>query len=586
MEINLFSIPDVLDRVQNISSEYRQLFKRFSDFLNHCFRCQTSQKRLQVEKAFWYLYVHSQGDVGLVLHSLEVAEVIGLEIGLGGTSVIAGLLHELPLKADVPLVDIKNDFGPEVSKILQGFYNIKNTEQVFSVEDSDNIELYKDIIFLLSRDLRIVYLRLADRLVNLRHFTDIEAKRKDIIPLETLKIYAPLAEILGNYEVKRELEELAFMYYKPEIYYYIRKQLEQRFSNSTYILNKMSLPLIGRLFDQGYRFKILSRRKSVYSIYQKMIRKHIPLEKVYDVLGLRIILFSDASLPVEERIEREKKLCKEVGGIVESLYEIHPKRIRNWIDKPKDTGYMALHYTVKDAISGSWVEIQIRGEQMDQIAEFGYAAHWKYKGVKIQLEKFSAYLHELRNKLEQIDEEFDTDEAFSYIEKLFPVEKITVFTPDLKPLSLTKGATVLDFAAKLHSDFVRYIKGAEIRNKNYIVSPTFKLSAGDIVYILTDKHIRPKLHWLKYVKTGQARRILMEILGLKCSKNEGIKILEELLSETGLTSDPIIIRTLMQKFGYKHKHELYGAIGRGEISKRKLREIINIFLEELHGNLL
>lgn len=548
----------------------------FDAFLRECFRCQTPEKQQKLKRAYLYL-IRSLDDQKLIQHSLEVARVIGIDIGLGTTSVIAALLHELPEKTDIQLDDLKAEFGQEIVDIIDGFYRIKNTESYFKPDDSQNAELYKNIVLNMARDLRIISLRIADRLVTLRHFDEFAIPNKSIIPEETLKVYAPIADVLGSYRVKMELEDLAFKYYKPEIYQKISSQLKSSYRENTLIMNRVALPLIKELFDQGLKFKILSRQKSIYSIYRKLVNKKLnSIDEIYDILAFRVILFSDPNLSQEQRLEHEKKLCRLVGQIVMDLYEVHPARIRNWIDKPKEgTGYMALHLTVRDPRIKRWVEIQIRGEVMHEIAEYGYAAHWKYKGVKLMLDQFAQQLKEVKRALENIDE--DVDKVFELVEPLIPVEKISVYTPELKEYKLTKGATVLDFAAKVHSDLVKYILGAKINN-SVTVSPTYKLNHGDIVQIVkSPRQIVPQREWLNKATTSAARRVLKQLLNIKDPKKKGIEKLFAIAKQNNMTVDSNLVKELMKKYNLPSKDELYVKIGNGEISEHEILAVLSRF---------
>ncbi len=548
----------------------------FETLLRECFRCQSPEKQQKLKRAYLYL-TRASDDEQLIQHSLEVARVVGVDIGLGTTSVIAALLHELPEKTDIQLEDLKAEFGQEIVEIIDGFYRIKNTESYFKPDDSQNAELYKNIVLNMARDLRIISLRIADRLVTLRHFERFAIPNKSIIPEETLKVYAPIADVLGSYRVKMELEDLAFKYYKPEIYQKISSQLKSSYRENTLIMNRVALPLIKELFDQGLKFKILSRQKSIYSIYRKLINKKLnSIDEIYDILAFRVILFSDPDLPHEQRLEQEKKLCRLVGQIAMDLYEVHPARIRNWIDKPKEgTGYMALHLTVRDQRIKRWVEIQIRGEVMHEIAEYGYAAHWKYKGVKLMLDQFAQQLKEVKRALENIDE--DVDKVFELVEPLIPVEKISVYTPELKEYKLTKGATVLDFAAKVHSDLVKYILGAKINN-SMTVSPTYKLNHGDIVQIVkSPRQIVPQREWLNKATTSVARRVLKQLLNIKDPKKKGLEKLFAIAKQNNMTVDSNLVKELMKKYNLPSKDELYVKIGNGEISEHEILAVLSRF---------
>lgn len=546
-----------------------------SSLLASCFRCQQNEKKQKITKAYKFL-ISNTSDSNIIRHSLEVASVIGGEIGLGATSVTAALLHELPRYTDITLEDIKNEFGPEIFQILEGLYKIKNTELQFKKRDIENADLYRQIIFNMARDLRIIYLRIAERLTSLRHFDQLNQIQKDVIPSETLKIYAPIADALGSFKIKSELEDRSFRYLNPTEYSKILQYIESNKLKEWYFLNKVSLPIIKELFSKGIKFTMQSRQKSIYSIYQKAIRKNIPYSQVFDIFAIRIILFSDPELNKDQRLEQEKVLCEQTSNIIEKIYEIHPGRIRDWLHTPKQpSGYMAKHITIKEPKTNRWVEIQIRGEAMNEIAEFGYAAHWKYKGVKAGLDKFAEELKQITNKLENIEE--DVESLLSLIDPFVRLDKIHVYTPDLDEITLTKGATVLDFAAKIHTDLVKHFGGAIINNSK-TVSATYELQNGDIVKIIkTNSLLRPQKEWLQKVISTDARKELQKILNIKNIRQEGFVTLLNIANKNDITIDNKVIRALLQKFKLENKDILYNKIASGEISEEQVENVISKF---------
>ncbi len=546
-----------------------------SSLLTSCFRCQEIEKKQKITQAYKYL-TSNTSDTNIIQHSLEVASVIGSEIGLGATSVAASLLHELPRYTDITLEDIKNEFGEEIFQILEGLYKIKNTELQFKKRDIENADLYRQIIFNMARDLRIIYLRIAERLVSLRHSDELNDVQKKIIPSETLKIYAPIADALGSFKIKSELEDRSFKLLNPEEYSKILQYIESNKLKEWYFLNKVSLPIIKELFSKGLKFTMQSRQKSIYSIYQKAIRKNIPYSQVFDIFAIRIILFSDPALNKDQRLEQEKTLCEQTFNIIKKLYEIHPGRIRDWLHTPKQpSGYMAKHITIRDPKTNRWVEIQIRGEAMNEIAEFGYAAHWKYKGVKAGLDKFAEELKQITNKLENVEEDVET--LLSLIDPFVRLDKIHVYTPDLDEIILPKGSTVLDFAAKIHTDLIRHFGGAIINNIK-TVSATYELQNGDIVKIITTNSLlHPQKQWLKKVISADARKELLKLLNIKDIKQEGFVILLNVANRNDITIDNKVITALLQKFKLDNKDILYIKIASGEISEEQIENIISKF---------
>ncbi len=545
------------------------------NLLSTCFRCQDEEKQQLIRRAYKFL-TNNISDQNIINHSLEVALIVGSEIGLGTTSVTAAILHELPRYSEISLDDIKNNFGSEIYQILQGLYKIKNTELQFKNKDIENIELYRQVIFNMSTDLRIIYLRIAERLVTLRHFEQLNITQKNVIPIETLKIYAPIADALGSFKIKSELEQRSFKYANPDEYKRISQYIEVNKIRQWYILNKVSLPIIKALYGKGLKFTMQSRQKSIYSIYQKMIRKNVPIEQIYDIFAIRIILHSDPQLDRDSRIELEKHLCQQTFEIITSLFEIHPTRIRDWLTSPKQpSGYMAKHVTVKDPNTGKWIEIQIRGQAMNEIAEFGYAAHWKYKGVKVELEHFSQQLKQITQYLENFDQ--DIENILSAIEPLFRLDKIHVYTPDLDEIILNNGATVLDFAAKVHTDLVRHFGGAIINNSK-TVSATYELQNGDIVKIIkTNQTLLPKKQWLNKVITSDAKKELLKLLNIKNLKQRGFELLLNIANKNDITIDYKVIKSLLTKFSITAKDELYSKIATGEIATVDIENVLSKF---------
>ena len=542
--------------------------------IKSCSRCNNKEKINLLNKAYKFL-INNLTDKNIINHSLEVASIIGNEVGLGATSISAALLHELPRYSEISLEDIKNYFGIEIFQILDGLYKIKNTELIFKENDIDNIELYRQVIFNMSRDLRIIYLRIAERLVSLRHFDQLNSILKKNIPSETLKIYAPIAEVLGNFKIKSELEDKALKYINPQAYNNISKFLETSKYNQWYLLNKVALPIINSLYKKNIKFTMQSRQKSIYSIYKKIQKKNIPIDQVYDIFAIRIILYTE-NLDKDQKIEQEKILCEQTFQIIKNLFEIHPNRVRDWLSKPKQpSGYIAKHVTVKEPKSNKWVEIQIRGEAMNEIAEFGYASHWKYKGVKFELEQFSNQLKQVTKFIEDFDQ--DVDKILSALDTFFSFDKIHVYTPDFDEITLNKGATVFDFAAKVHTDLLRYFGGAIINNSK-TVSGTYELNNGDIVKIInTNNTLVPKKEWINKVTTYNAKKELLKLLNIKNLKQKGFEILLEIANKNNITIDSKIIKTLLKKFSISNKDELYKNIATGDIPPSEIKTTLSKF---------
>ncbi len=538
---------------------------KFEEFIENCHRCRTKKDVKLITKAYNFAKNAHRGETrfsgdAFINHPLEVAKIVANDIGLSATSISAALLHDVITNTESDLPDIEISFGEEIASIVKNLTKIKGTANYFNVNKS---EVYRLILVGISKDIRIILIKIADRLHNMLSLSSLKPAKQLKVANETMYVYAPLAERIGLFTVKSKLEDYAFKYLQPNDYNKIAKRIKHNKQKNIHYLNRFSLPIIAKLFNGGYKFNIISRQKSVYSIWNKMVNKKISIDNVYDIFAVRIIIE-----PKSEETEKEE--CKEVFNIVSNLYELNPQRIRNWIDEPKENGYQALHLTVRGQ-RNRWIEVQIRSKGMNEIAEMGIASHLDYKGVADKKVIFDKKISELKEKFE-----LGTEANFDYLSdfKLLFTTEIVVYTPKGDEIILPVGATILDFAFSIHTNLGMQCIGAKVNNK--LLPIDHKIQTGDYIEILTSKSQEPKMEWLNFVKIPKVKSKLHELLKVRKidEKEKGQHILAETLKKYDYTPVPELFHVLTKFFKLKNKHELYFKIGSGEIQKSKLDDII------------
>ncbi len=430
-----------------------------------------------------------------MLHPLAVATIVVKEIGLGSTSICSALLHDVVEDTDYTTEDIRNLFGDKIAQIVDGLTKISGG--VFGEQASEQAENFRKLLLTMSEDIRVVLIKIADRLHNMRTLGAQPKQKQYKIAGETQYIYAPLAHRLGLFPIKTELENLAFKYEHPDMYKEIETKLVSNKNSQMESYNQFMAPIQDKLTSLGYRFSISARIKSVYSIYKKMVTKSIPFEEVYDLLAVRIVFTPKPDIA-------EKDQCWMIYSALTEIYLPHPERIRDWISTPKANGYEALHVTVMGQ-DGQWVEVQIRTDRMHEIAEHGLAAHWKYKtgeGDESELDKWLRTIKEvLEHPAEQNALEFlDTFKLNLYAHEVF------VFTPKGEIKTMPQGATALDFAYFLHTALGDQCIGAKVNHT--LVPLSYVLQSGDQVEIMTSTSQHPQPEWLEFVTTAKAKECL------------------------------------------------------------------------------
>jgi len=538
---------------------------KFEEFLENCYRCKNKKDKKLIRKAYNFAKNAHRGETRFsgdvfINHPLEVAKIVANDIGLSATSISAALLHDVVTNTESELSDIEISFGKEIASIVENLTKIKGTASFFNVNKS---EVYRLILAGVSKDIRIVLIKIADRLHNMLTLSSLKPAKQLKVANETMYVYAPLAERIGLFTIKSKLEDYAFKYLQPSDYNKIAKRIKHSTRTNINYLNRFSLPIIAKLFKKGYKFDIISRQKSVYSIWNKMVNKKVSIDNVYDIFAVRIIFTPKSD-------ETEKEECKEIFNIVSTLYELNPHRIRNWIDEPKENGYQALHLTVRGP-RNRWVEVQIRSKRMNEIAEMGIASHLDYKGVLDKKIIFDNKINELKKKFE-----LGTEANFDYLSdfKLLFTTEIVVYTPKGEEVIMPVGATVLDFAFTIHTNLGMHCIGAKVNNK--LLPIDHRIQTGDYIEILTSKSQEPKTEWLNFVQIPKIKIKLQEALKIRKidEREKGQQVLAEVLKKYDYTPVPELFQVLTKFFKLKNKHELYFKIGSGEIEKVKLENII------------
>lgn len=426
-----------------------------------------------------------------IMHPLAVARIVVKEIGLGSTSICAALLHDVVEDTDYTIEDIAERFNPKVAQIVDGLTKISGG--VFGTQDEKQATNIRKLILTMSEDIRVVLIKLADRLHNMRTLEAQSAEKQGKIASETMLIYAPLAHRLGMFPLKSELEDLSFQYLHKEEYKDLTAKLaavQEAQMESFYTFIE---PIKAKLNELNIRYTVSGRIKSIYSIWEKMQKKNIPFEGVYDLLAARIVFEPNDTVP-------EKDECWMIYSAITSIYRPHPERIRDWVSTPKANGYEALHVTVMSPL-GQWIEVQIRSERMHELAEKGLAAHWKYKEDNFEESKLDSWLHDIKEILDNPE-----PDAMAFLDNfklnLFAHE-IFVFTPNGDIRTIPQNSSVLDFAYQIHSQLGNHCIGAKVNHK--MVPISYQLQSGDQVEILTSEKQQPEAEWLNMVVTAKAQ---------------------------------------------------------------------------------
>ena len=493
-----------------------------------------------------------------ILHPIAVAKICVEEIGLGIRSTICALLHDTVEDTDISLDDIQREFGSEVTKIVDGLTKISTVMDTNSTQQAEN---FKKILLTLTDDPRVILIKLADRLHNMRTLESMKRDKQLKISSETIFVYAPLAHRMGLYNIKTELEDLAMKYMEPDTYKYIAQKLSDTKKERSKYINDFIRPLKEKLEKADFDFDMYGRPKSIHSIWNKMKKKGVSFEEVYDLFAIRIL--------VNSPLEKEKEDCWKVYSIITDEYNPSPERLRDWLSNPKSNGYEALHTTVMGP-HGKWVEVQIRTKRMNEIAEKGLAAHWKYKEGKEDESRFDKWFHQIREALSNPDE--NSIDFLQDFKTSFLAEEIYVYTPKGEVKMLPIGASALDFAFGVHTAVGSECIGAKVNHK--LVPISHKLRSGDQIEIITSAKQKPNIEWLNFVVTSKAKSKIKDTLKeeKRTIAEEGKYTLQRKLEGMGAALSQHNLEELVSFYKLNSTLDLWYEIAIKKIDVKELKE--------------
>ncbi len=550
------AVIDSVEEKREIINRYRRLLRKAKPILK-------ADDAKRIKRAFT-LALEAHKDMRrksgepFIFHPLTVAEICVEEIGLGTTSIIAALIHDVVEDTDIELADIERIFGKKIAKIVDGLTKIRG---VFEYGTSQQAENFRKMLFTLSEDVRVILIKLADRLHNMRTLESMPRNKQLKVASETIYLYAPLAHRLGLNAIKTELEDLYLRFTDQAVYRDITNKIDETRASRNKFIKQFVTPLTDEFDKMKVEYEIKSRPKSIFSIYNKMRKQNIPFEEVYDLFAIRIIL--------DTPLEQEKSSCWQVYSIVTDYYTPNPDRLRDWISTPKANGYESLHTTVM-AKNGQWVEVQIRTKRMDEIAEKGYAAHWKYKDSasnhESNLEKWLVRVRELLERQDLTALEFVDD----FRGNLFN-EEVFVFTPKGELKTLQVGATALDFAFEIHTDIGAKCIGAKVNQK--LVPINHVLKNGDQIEILTSSKQKPNEDWLRFVVSQKAKSKVRDLLkeDKRHVAEDGKEILQRKLKQLKLDANTQLFENMRSFFNVNSQFELHYSVGIGKIGLNELK---------------
>ncbi|TRX66524.1 bifunctional (p)ppGpp synthetase/guanosine-3',5'-bis(diphosphate) 3'-pyrophosphohydrolase [Carboxylicivirga sp. M1479] len=547
--------------------EDKMIREQFNKLIEACPRCQTPDNIKLVNKAFELAHEAHKGmrrksGEPYILHPIEVARIAAEEIGLGTKGVVAAILHDVVEDTDYTVEDLQNIFGEKIASIVAGLTKL---EGVFDQSTSIQAENFRKLLLTMVEDVRVILIKLADRLHNMRTLKSMPEHKRLKIAGETLYFYAPLAHRLGLYAIKTELEDLSLKYELPQVFTDISQKIKESEEQHVEFIQHFKAPIENRLQAEAYEFDVVGRHKSVYSIWSKMQKKDLPFEEIFDVLAIRVVFTPKSHLP-------EKTQCWAIYSMITDIYKPKPDRLRDWVSTPKANGYEALHSTVMGP-NGKWVEIQIRTKRMDEIAERGFAAHWKYKGQKEKESELDKWLEMIKELLDNPDA--DSLEFLDDFKLNLFASEIMIFTPKGEVRVLPKGATALDFAFDIHTDIGYKCIGAKVNFK--LVPLSHQLKSGDQVEIITSEKQQPKYDWLNFVTTAKAKTRIKNAFKeeRKSLIAKGEKILEDALQKKKLTINSRILKKLLDFHKISKRDELYFKIGKGSVQLDELNKILS-----------
>ena len=554
------------------TAEDENLIKeKWDDLLLSCTKiCKNDEDWNFIKRAFFLAKeahegVRRRSGEPYLLHPIAVAKIVIEEIGLGVKSVVAALLHDVVEDTEYSVEDMERIFGPKIASMVDGLTKMSG---VFNADTSEQAEYFRKVLLTLSDDVRVILIKIADRLHNMRTLGAMPMNKQIKITGETIYLFAPLAYRLGLYSIKSELEDLCMKYRFPQQYAEITQKLQESEASRREFINKFNAPIIASLNRDNINYEISGRVKSVYSIWSKMQRKQIPFEEIYDLFAIRIG-FKPLPFP------SEKTQCWQIYSTITDIYTPKPDRLRDWISMPKANGYEALHSTVMGP-DGVWVEVQIRTQRMEDIAERGFAAHWKYKHATISQDEdeFDKWLKQIRAALNS-----PTENAVDFLDNFklsLYTSEIVVFTPKGEARKMPFGATALDFAYDIHSKIGNSAISAKINHK--LEPITTQINSGDQIEIITADNARPKPEWLETVTTAKAKQSIKSFLKRERQNNieRGMQMLDEKMKSLNVKLSGRVLRKITPIYDSKNKEELYSKIGAGIVSLDNLDKALKV----------
>ena len=554
------------------TAEDENLIKeKWDDLLLSCTKiCKNDEDWNFIKRAFFLAKeahegVRRRSGEPYLLHPIAVAKIVIEEIGLGVKSVVAALLHDVVEDTEYSVEDMERIFGPKIASMVDGLTKMSG---VFNADTSEQAEYFRKVLLTLSDDVRVILIKIADRLHNMRTLGAMPMNKQIKITGETIYLFAPLAYRLGLYSIKSELEDLCMKYRFPQQYAEITQKLQESEASRREFINKFNAPIIASLNRDNINYEISGRVKSVYSIWSKMQRKQIPFEEIYDLFAIRIV-FKPLPFP------SEKTQCWQIYSTITDIYTPKPDRLRDWISMPKANGYEALHSTVMGP-DGVWVEVQIRTQRMEDIAERGFAAHWKYKHATISQDEdeFDKWLKQIRAALNS-----PTENAVDFLDNFklsLYTSEIVVFTPKGEARKMPFGATALDFAYDIHSKIGNSAISAKINHK--LEPITMQINSGDQIEIITADNARPKPEWLETVTTAKAKQSIKSFLKRERQNNieRGMQMLDEKMKSLNVKLSGRVLRKITPIYDSKNKEELYSKIGAGIVSLDNLDKALKV----------
>jgi GTP pyrophosphokinase len=547
-----------------IEKENREIARQYKELLRISYQTLTAEDKKLIRQAFdvavdAHKEQRRRSGEAYIFHPIAVAKIVASEIGLDATSIAAALLHDVVEDTPYTLDDIERMFGETIARIVDGLTKIANLKQDMNI--SQQAENFRKMLLTLHDDVRVIIIKIADRYHNLLTLDSMAEHKQVKIASETLYIYAPLAHRIGLYNIKTELEDLSLKYTEPEVYRDIQSKIEDSKEDQERYISDFSDVIRDSLDKEGLNYHIQGRMKSIFSIRRKMQTQNVSFEEIYDKFAIRIIYKSD--------LKNEKFLAWKIYSIVTDHFTPNPVRLRDWISSPKSTGYEALHITVMGP-KGRWVEVQIRSERMHEIAEKGYAAHFKYKHGDHKEQGIEQWLNRLQEALES-----SNGSAVDFVEEFklnLYSKEIFVFTPNGELKSLPKGATPLDFAFNIHTEVGMHTRGAKVNGK--LVPLSTKLKSGDQVEIITSDNAKPNQNWLDYATTARARAKIRSSLKEEKKEvaEEGKETLRRKLKSLKITLNEDVINKMVIYFKLKTSLDLFYRIGNGAIDNQQIRD--------------